>query len=252
MRSSKKIRELLLNRLNGILKQPEMDAFCESDLELRLRELIYDLCYIDRIEIEGDPIREELFAYGIYYPANVIDGVSNVFKNIMPKAGKFKSEICSVYAGKAHKIGYLDIKNILNPNLFNEMTERIMSGEFSKGYNKEKLLQKLPVPSFVTGTTLCYVSEEDAWICFDISRHYTKGKGYHNHLRSIRWTAETFEEGFELTKEGYEETERGVACPKLDENTFMELWKDGKKWAVDEPLPVIYEEPRKSQWQHLW
>ncbi len=253
MRSSKKIRELLLNRLDGILKRPEMNIVCESDLEMRLRELIYDLCYIDQIEIEGDPIRDELTAYGIYYPANVIDGVSNVFRNIMPKVGKFKSEICSVYADKANKIGYLDIKNILNPNLFNEMTERIISGEFSKGYNKEMLLQKLPVPSFVTGSTMCYASEEEgAWVCFDISVHYIKDKGYHNYLRSIRWTAETFEDGFELTKEGYEETERGVACPKLDEDTFMELWQAGKKWAVDEPLPVIHEEPRKSRWKHLW
>ncbi len=86
MQSSKKIRERLVNWLNSILKVPKIFIMCESDLELRLRELIYDLCYIDEMEIEGDPIIEELIAYGMYYPANVIDGVS---KRRMNKKGKF-------------------------------------------------------------------------------------------------------------------------------------------------------------------
>lgn len=71
-------------------------------------------------------------------------------------------------------------------------------------------------------------------------------------MRSIRWPTETFEDGFELTKEGYEDTDRGIACPKFDEDTFIKEWKSGKKWDPGEVLAVIPEQPRKSRWEHLW
>lgn len=135
------------------------------------------------------------------------------------------------------------------------MKQRIIAGEFSKGYDKAKLLEKIPPPSFVVSrTVLCYAPEnpEDRWIYFDLPAIYTEDKGYQDILLSIRWPAETFEDGFELTKEGYEHTQRGIANPELDGDTFMEKWKAGEKWVPGASMPTIEEKPRKPLWKHLW
>lgn len=254
MMPATEIREMLADRLDSMLRRPGMRAVCEADLELRLRELIYDLCRIDEIETEDNPIVAELLAEGLYYPSNAIDGVSNIFQNIMPQAEKFAGEICSVYAKKAYEIGCLDISVFMDPRVFDTLIDRIISGEFSRGYNKELLLEKIPAPSFQAGDTFCYVSEKskDEWIYFDFSSNYIKGKGRVFYLRSVRWPAETFEDGFELTKEGYENTKRGVACPKFDRETFVREWKAGKIWNPGESMPFVPEEPRMSRWEKLW
>jgi len=173
----------------------------------------------------------------------------------VPDLHKFNEYICSVYAREAHKAGYLDINNILSPTEFNGLIQRIITGEFSKGYDKQKLLETLPTPSFkIERTILCYVSKDpvDKWIYFDLPSVFIDGKGYQDFLLSIRWPTETFEDGFELTKEGYDYTRRGIATPKFDGDKFMGTWIDGKKWELGECMPTIEEKPRESLWQHLW
>ena len=236
------------------LRRPRMTVWCQTDLELRLRELLCMLCYIDDVDITPVSIIEELVADGMYCPPNVIHGVANLFGNIMPDCVEFHGEVCSVYAQKVHEAGYLQIDNKLAPRAFKGFVERIVAGEFSHGCTEESLLHAFPVPSFQADWTYCYAPDNPAekWICFDFPREYHEGYGYQPYLRSIRWPAETFEEGFELTKEGYERTQRGIAFPKLDEEAFEELWNTGKKWKPNEELPIIEEPPRQSRWKHLW
>ena len=114
MRSSTQIREKFIERLNAMLARPTMWVMCDLDLEMQLNALIHDLWYIDDVELQQDfPIIEGLVKEGVYYPSNVVNGVGNVFKNIMPDIGRYYEYICSIYAREAHKAGYLDIKNIL-------------------------------------------------------------------------------------------------------------------------------------------
>jgi len=75
MLSAEKIREMLFQQLNFMLRRPGICIMCESDLEMQLRGRIYDLYYVDEIEIANDLIIESLIAQGLYYPSNVVNGV---------------------------------------------------------------------------------------------------------------------------------------------------------------------------------
>lgn len=56
------------------------------------------------IEIQEEhPIIKGLIAEGAYYPFNVVNGVGNVFKNIVPDIGYYKEYISSIYAREAYK-----------------------------------------------------------------------------------------------------------------------------------------------------
>jgi len=256
MRKPEQIRQRLVERLHFMLSRSGMMASCESDLEVQIRTLIADLQFIDEIEInEERPIINELVQAGIYYPANVINGVSNIFRNLIPDMDRYMEYISSVYAREANKAGYLKLDNILSQHKFDELVQRILAGEFSHGYDKEQLLQRLPEPSYIVSrTVLCYATSDEGlgWIYFDLPVSYDEDKGYQDILMSIRWPSKSFEDGFQLTKEGYARTKRGVAAPTLDIENIMEQWQVGWKWNLKESLPTVQEEPRESLWKHLW
>lgn len=244
---------MLCQRLSVILRRPGMYALCAPDLEWQIRSLIYDLYYIDEIDIQNDPIREELITEGLYFPSNVTDGVSNLLCNVMPDVNNFLNETASVYARKAQEAGYLEIQNSLGSEVFNHLKKRIIEGEFSQGYDSERLLAELPSPSFTIGLTFCFASEiiAEGWLYFDFFMKPTQS-GSQSILRNIRWPAKTFEDGFELTLEGYEQTRRGIAIPEFDGDTFIKQWQEGRKWQPGESLPSISKEPQPPRWKHLW
>ncbi|MEM7129857.1 MAG: hypothetical protein AAF702_26225 [Chloroflexota bacterium] len=257
MKSSEQIRDMLIQRLGHMLRRPGMWVGCDYDLEIQLRGIITDLWFIDEVdEIKNDhDIINKLIAEGLYYPSNVANGVGNVFRNIAPDIGRYKEYICSIYARIAFLEGYLEIKALLLPDEFEALKARIVKGDFSRGYNQKALLDELPPPSFtVTKNVYCYASEnkDSGWIYFDVPSIYIEGKGYQDNVISIRWPAPLFEDGFELTKEGYECTRRGIAQPKFDIDTTMTMWSAGKKWSPSESLLTIDEEVRKPLWEDLW
>lgn len=256
MRTPEQIHQMLVERLHFMLSRSGMMVSSESDLEMQIRTLIADLRFIDEIETDEErPIVNELVRAGMYYPVNVINGVSNIFRNLVPDMDRYMEYVSSVYAREASKAGYLKLDNILSPSQFEALVQRIITGEFSHGYNKERLLQHLPQPSYIVSrTVLCYATsdEESGWIYFDLPVSYDEDKGYQDILMSIRWPSKSFEDGFQLTKEGYARTERGIAVPKLDIENIMEQWKAGWKWDMKESSPTVQEEPRESIWKHLW
>ena len=232
MKTAEEIRTMFYQRLNHLLKRPGMYVFSDADLEIQIQMLIDDLRFIDEKVKTEKTLREELIDEGFFYPANMAPGVYCIFKSIMPDVNRLSDEICSVYARKAHQLNYLDIENLLPDEKFQSTKERIIDGEFSKGMTTKNILEKLPQPSFKAGLDIfCYAPEDlmGQWIYFDFATKFINHKRI-EYLRSIRWPAETFEDGFELTYEGYEVTRRGIAKPECDDE----------------------EKPRESRWKHLW
>lgn len=131
---------------------------------------------------------------------------------------------------------------------------RVIAGDFCFGYDLQMLKEKLPPPSYTTGrTTLCYFTDSgQECLYFDFPSRFILDKGRVDVFCSIRWSADSFEDGFELTREGYAYSRRGIALPQFDGDTFIEQWKAGRKWLPNEGLPTIAQEPRPSRWEHLW
>ncbi len=253
MKTADEIRTMLYQRLNHQLRRPGMYFSSHADLEVQIRQILGDLMFIDE-KVKGEKtVREELIEEGFYCPTNVAHGVYCMFKNIMPDVNDFQHEVCSVYARKAHQLNYLEIANILPDKQFQSIIERIIEGEFSKGINRKNILEKLLPPSFDAGYIYCYAPEDlmGQWIYFDIATKFVSNKRY-DYLRSIRWPAKTFEDGFELTYEGYEVTRRGIAKPKFDIELEKEMFMKRINWDVTKPGPFIKEDPRESRWKHLW
>lgn len=253
MNSIEQVKERFVSRLYHLLRHPSMFVTCDADLEIQLRTVIDDLHFINGARFNHESFIDKLVSEGVYCPRNSVAGVSNVFRNLMPDTTSFKDEVASVYAKNIYQLGYLKIESTLSISEFENLIQRIIWGEFCQAFTPLKLNEKLPVPSFKVGNTKCFVSEDVnvGWIYFDFRTDFDNGIRS-DYLQSIRWPAETFEKGFELTREGYRKTRKGIANPKCDMDAMIQEWQKGKKWAVNEPFPVIEEKPRSSRWAHLW
>lgn len=254
MKSAEEIRKRLLQKLNTVLSVPGMCMLCDGDLEIAIRGLLGDLYFVDEVERDDKSLIADLISQGVYYPSNVVCGVSTVFRNILPEARCVQHLVASVYARLAHESGYLECAHILTEDELTRLRERVIAGEFCFGYDLQMLKEKLPSPSYTTGrTTLCYFTDTGKeWLYFDLPTRFILDKGRVDVLCSIRWAAGSFEEGFELTKEGYEYSRRGIAIPQHDGDTFIEEWKAGRKWLPNENPPTIAQDPQPSRWEHLW
>jgi len=248
------MRKRLIQQLNTVLRVPGMCMGCDGDLEIVIRALLSDLFFVDEIERDDKSLIAGLISQGVYYPSNVVHGVSTAFHNILPEARCVQHLVTSIYARIAHEAGYLECTHILTEDELTRLRERVIAGDFCFGYDLQTLKEKLPPPSYTTGRTiLCYFTDSGKeCLYFDLPRRFILDKGRADVLCSIRWSADSFEDGFELTREGYAYSRRGIALPQFDGNTFIEQWKAGRKWLPNEGLPTIAQEPRPSRWEHLW
>lgn len=113
MRSAEEIRKRLLQQLNAVLKVPGMCVLCDGDLEIVIRSLLCDLFFVDEIDRDEKSLLKELISEGVYFPSNVVHGVSTVFRNILPEARCVQHLVTSIYARIAHEAGYLECTHLL-------------------------------------------------------------------------------------------------------------------------------------------
>ncbi|NMO19002.1 hypothetical protein HPC49_46370 [Pyxidicoccus fallax] len=213
MRQSEAVHERLLVELRASLCRPTMFFSCAADQELGYLRTLGLLCFVDEREPALEAEREHLERVGARHPSNLINGVTNALRLVMPDVERFPDEAASVYAEVAHRLGYLSVERTVEREALASMHAHFDESRFGRNWTAADVEQVLGTPSFKVGSgeVLGYTSghPEDAWLFFDIPERGGL-------VRSVRWYQHSLDAGLRLTPHGRTLTRRGEAQPKFE------------------------------------
>jgi hypothetical protein len=213
VRQSEAVHERLMTELHGSLRRPGMYFGCPMDQELGYLRTLDLLCFVDEREPALDTERERLRRVGARYPSNLIAGVSNALRMVMPDVEEFSSEVASVYAEVAHRLGYLRVERTVEPEALDSTHALFGESTFGRNWTARDVEQALGAPSFQVGTgnVLGYASSQPqgAWLFFDIPER-------NGLVRDVRRYTHSLDAGLHLTPHGRTLTRRGEAQPRFE------------------------------------
>lgn len=193
--------------VNGVLRRPGMYGRDETAELLLLGAMAAVDGSTTRWEAEYDRLREHFFA---------ATGVNGAYGNLLP-ADALRDATASIYAGIAHRCGWLDLDRTLSTAEYQRLAADI--GEWvTKDRTLSQVLDRFGAPSlWVGGTnpfwpkTLCYAtaSPYDELICFHLWNTFAgtdagRQEGVHPEpvVLAVRHRPDDFPFSFSFTPEG--------------------------------------------------
>lgn len=179
-----------------------------AGFDIQLRSLLADLCFLDEREHDADRVHEILHRYGKL-------GVVGPFIALFGKDGNYVAEVASVWAEQLHRLGYLQVGQLLGADAWAGLAGGLRERFDGKDVRRSEVEAEFGAPSIVADKrVLCYApGDGSGWVFVDCfsqwSGRYVAGAGRYEGerdddplVRSVRSPAADFESGLILTLYG--------------------------------------------------
>lgn len=231
MKSPTEIKDRILEELEMGFRRPGMVASQEYMSEYYM-QLLSLLAFIDSKEEELESERKRIIDKKISHPPNLVNGVLNCLRVLLPEVNRFEQEIGSVYAEIAWRMGYLCLDRLLTHWQYEKLRNDTSKDEwFEKHHTAKSLFKKYGMPSFTCGLSrirmsenapfgsFCYVvDKESPWIILDCPVKMPDRST--SPLRNVRIVETSQEDGLKLTLYGRTITSKG----------HFKRWIPGPEW----------------------
>lgn len=186
--------------------RPGMYAGSGPEMETVAGDRLRDLCFLDERDDEYEHVRESLRRYGKL-------GVHGPFATIFAPEGRYTDEVASVYAEVYHRMGYLPVERLLDPDEWLPLT-RLREWVGERDMRRSEVEAAFGAPSLRVGSVCCCAPADGGqWVFFDcwdeVTLRYAPGEGRFEGgfdrdplVRDIRVPASDFEDGLVLTLYG--------------------------------------------------
>lgn len=226
VRSAQDMRSRALTELRSAITRPRMYAGTGREMQAVAGRLLSDLCFIDEREDAYRAVVEELYRYGKL-------GVAGPFVKMFGDPRAAVSEVTSIYAEHAYRLGYLEVDDRVPAGRLRFVSRGIRARYDSVDITRGEVVADLGPPSLVVDQrVLCYASDDpsERWIFVDVwpqpvSRYEREGQQStippeaDPLVRTVRSHSAAFKDGLILT-------------------AFGKYLRWGPGWWIEHPSPV--------------
>jgi|SRR5579872_45751 len=201
MRTAEEIRTRFLQILDGAVRRPLMYGGSDWGVELFMRNLLSDLCFIDEREQELKHALTELDERGL----SSSTGVVGSFRARIANVRDVGNEVASVYAEIAGRLGYLSLQRRLTPAEWKRLRKGLRASCRDRDWRASEVREWFGDPSLEVHTVYCYAPEDRnaRWVFFDFADSEARRGGQRDYvLRNVRIPAASFERELVFTPYG--------------------------------------------------
>ncbi|WP_460359670.1 hypothetical protein [Actinoallomurus bryophytorum] len=209
MRSAAELRQRWLDLVPLMIARAGMYTTSGgAAVDIQLRGLLADLCFLDEREGDLDSTHEVIRRYGKL-------GVVGPFAAMFGNEGNYVAEVASVWAEQFHRLGYLQVDRVLDARAWDQLITGLAECFDGKDVRRSEVEATFGPPSLVADRrVLCYApTDGSGWVFVDCytewTNRYVTGSGRYEGerdndplVRSVRHPTQSFEAGLILTLYG--------------------------------------------------
>jgi hypothetical protein len=199
MRTAEEIKSKKIEWLEGALRRPRMYGGNDSGVEMVLRDLLGDLCFIDEREAELDAVFQEWHERELQRACRP----NHVFRERLA-VDDVSNEVASVYAHAAARLGYYEPARRLTPAEWKALRHGLRQAVKERDWTEQEVRDRFGPPSYTNYYVLAYAPEDDrlGWVFFDFEWAGGDRLPRNNRLRNVRIPARQFAREFVFTPFG--------------------------------------------------